>query len=157
MNLFSQSFDLSVIYCLIKIISNKRYFPFCKKMSSLDGESDIFLPDYFWSYTMLKHYKTGCYVGCDYTGKVTLVENSEPEYPKAEILFIANVPSVSWWSLWRSDLHSRRMVGVPSEVSSLFDQFDPPVKHKPINMFSVANMYLININQETAVHVHLLW
>ena len=48
------------------------------------------------------------------------------------------------------------MVGVPSEVSSLFDHFDPPGKHKPINMFSVANMYLININQETAVHVHLL-
>ena len=48
------------------------------------------------------------------------------------------------------------MVGVPSEVSSLFDYFDPPVKHKPINMFSEANMYLININKETAVHVHLL-
>ena len=42
---------------------------------------------------MLKHDKTGCYVGCDYTGKVTLVENSKPEYPKAEILFIANAPT----------------------------------------------------------------
>ena len=30
--------------------------------------------------------------GCDYTGKVTLMENSEPEYPNAEILFIANAP-----------------------------------------------------------------
>lgn len=48
------------------------------------------------------------------------------------------------------------VVGVLSEVSSLFDHFDPPGKHKPINMFSVANMYLININQETAVRVHLL-
>ena len=61
-------------------------------MSSLNAESDIFLPEYFWSYTMLKHDKTGCYVGCDYTGKVTLVENSKPEFPNAEILFIANAP-----------------------------------------------------------------
>ena len=61
-------------------------------MSPHDDESDIFLPEYFWSYTMLKHDKTGCYLGCDYTGKVTLVENSKPEYPNAEILFIANAP-----------------------------------------------------------------
>ena len=62
-------------------------------MSSHDDESDIFLPEYFWSYTMLKHDKTGCYVGCDYTGKVTLMKNSKPEYPNAEILFIANAPT----------------------------------------------------------------
>ena len=41
---------------------------------------------------MLKHDKTGCYLGSDYTGKVTLVENSKPEYLNAEILFIANAP-----------------------------------------------------------------
>lgn len=63
-----------------------------EEISSLNVESDIFLPEYFWSYTMLKHDKTGCYLGSDYTGKVTLVENSKPEYPNAEILFIANAP-----------------------------------------------------------------
>ncbi|XP_027052579.1 uncharacterized protein LOC113679808 [Pocillopora damicornis] len=63
-----------------------------EEISLHDDESDIFEPDYFWSYTMLKHVKTGCYVGCDYTGKVTLVENSKPEFPNAEILFIANAP-----------------------------------------------------------------
>ena len=48
-----------------------------------------------------------------------------------------------WWVFRVKSAHS-------------FDHFDPPGKHKPINMFSVANMYLININQETVVHVHLL-
>nr|XP_058963351.1 uncharacterized protein LOC131790183 [Pocillopora verrucosa] len=50
----------------------------------------LFAPAYYWGFTMLKHVKTGYYVGCDYTGKTTLVRNLKPNYPNPEILFIVN-------------------------------------------------------------------
>ena len=80
--------------CLIKIISNSKILSFCKLTSSPLDINCLFEPAYYWGFTMLKHVKTGYYVGCDYTGKTTLVKNSMPNYPNPEILFIVNAPDL---------------------------------------------------------------
>ena len=71
--------------CVIKIISNSKIL----SSSPLDINC-LFAPAYYWGFTMLKHVNTGYYVGCDYTGKTTLVRNLKPNYPNPEILFIVN-------------------------------------------------------------------
>ncbi|KAL9955833.1 hypothetical protein ACROYT_G037218 [Oculina patagonica] len=56
----------------------------------LDDKS-VFEPLYYWSYTMFrnKSYHT-LFLGCDNTGKTTLVENLNPDYPNPQALFVLN-------------------------------------------------------------------
>ncbi|XP_078348269.1 uncharacterized protein LOC144633291 isoform X1 [Oculina patagonica] len=56
----------------------------------LDDKS-AFEPLYYWSYTMFRNrsYHT-LYLGCDNTGKTTLVENLNPDYPNPQALFVLN-------------------------------------------------------------------
>jgi len=55
------------------------------------GDKSLWEPLYFWSYTMFRNkwYST-LYLGCDNTGKTTLVTNSSFEYPNPQALFVLN-------------------------------------------------------------------
>ncbi|KAL9955836.1 hypothetical protein ACROYT_G037223 [Oculina patagonica] len=58
----------------------------------LDDKS-VFEPLYFWSYTMFRnkfYHNPQLYLGCDNTGKTTLVENVDLDYPNPQALFILN-------------------------------------------------------------------
>lgn len=49
----------------------------------------IFLPLYYWSYTMFQNKNDkNLYLGCDHTGKATLVKNADLDYPNPQALFI---------------------------------------------------------------------
>lgn len=57
---------------------------------SISDES-LFEPMYFWSYTMFRNcFYSNYYLGCDHTGKTTLVENWNLSYPNPQALFILN-------------------------------------------------------------------
>lgn len=57
---------------------------------SISDES-LFEPVYFWSYTMFRNcFYTNYYLGCDHTGKTSLVENWDTSYPNPQALFILN-------------------------------------------------------------------
>ena len=60
----------------------------CKNIDDIDGNDESFEPDYFWSFTMFKHYNSGLYVGCDNSGKATLLGDTAVEYPDPRILFV---------------------------------------------------------------------
>ncbi|KAJ7373603.1 hypothetical protein OS493_011208 [Desmophyllum pertusum] len=55
------------------------------------GDESVYEPLYYWSYTMFrnKSYNT-LYLGCDNTGKTTLVENLDLDYPNPQALFVLN-------------------------------------------------------------------
>ena len=41
-------------------------------------------------FTMLKHFESELYLGCDRSGAVTLVENANRLYPNPQTVFILN-------------------------------------------------------------------
>lgn len=60
------------------------------KISEPIGEKCIFEPLYYWGYTMFQNLKDkSLYLGCDDTGKATLVKNADLNYPNPQALFIA--------------------------------------------------------------------
>lgn len=60
-------------------------------VSGIISDVSVFEPLYFWSYTMFRNcFYSNCYLGCDHTGKTTLVENGDLSYPDPQTLFILN-------------------------------------------------------------------
>ena len=60
----------------------------CKNIDDIDGNGKSFEHDYFWSFTMFKHYNSGFYLGCDNSGNATLFGDTAVEYPDPRILFV---------------------------------------------------------------------
>ena len=60
----------------------------CKNIDGIDTSDESFEPDYFWSFTMFKHYNGGLYLGCDNSGNATLFGDTAVEYPDPRILFV---------------------------------------------------------------------
>ena len=60
----------------------------CKNIGKINGYDESFAPDYFWSFTMFKHHNSGLYVGCDNSGKATLLGDTAVEYPDPRTLFV---------------------------------------------------------------------
>ena len=58
-----------------------------KNKDDINGNNESFAPDYFWSFTMFKHYNSGFYMGCDNSGNAKLFEVKAVEYPDPQILF----------------------------------------------------------------------
>ncbi|KAJ7373602.1 hypothetical protein OS493_011207 [Desmophyllum pertusum] len=55
------------------------------------GDESVFEPMYYWSYTMFRNKSyNNLYLGCDNTGKTTLVENVDLNYPNPQALFVLN-------------------------------------------------------------------
>ncbi|PFX32450.1 uncharacterized protein LOC111320850 isoform X1 [Stylophora pistillata] len=60
------------------------------KISEPIGKKCIFEPLYYWGYTMFQNLNDkSLYLGCDHTGKATLVKNADLNYPNPQALFIA--------------------------------------------------------------------
>ncbi|XP_066016733.1 uncharacterized protein [Pocillopora verrucosa] len=59
-----------------------------ENIDEINGSDESFEPDYFWSFTMFKHHNSGHYVGCDNSGKATLLADTAVEYPDPRILFV---------------------------------------------------------------------
>lgn len=58
--------------------------------SPIDDKS-VFEPLYYWSYTMFRNQSwPELYLGCDHTGKTTLVESKNLNYPNPQALFVLN-------------------------------------------------------------------
>ena len=60
----------------------------CKTIDEINGYDESFAPDYFWSFTMFRHYSSNLYMGCDNSGNAKLFEVEEVEYPDPRILFV---------------------------------------------------------------------
>lgn len=59
-----------------------------ENIDEINGYDESFAPDYFWSFTMFRHYSSNRYMGCDNSGNATLFEVEEVEYPDPRILFV---------------------------------------------------------------------
>ena len=62
-----------------------------QEMPSPLSDEQLFEPDYYWSYTILKSYKFNTlYLGSDTNGKATLLPIGSTTYPNPQNLFIFN-------------------------------------------------------------------
>ncbi|CAH3131473.1 unnamed protein product, partial [Pocillopora meandrina] len=79
-----------LIHCYI-ISKSKLFYIQEVPVSGIISDVSVFEPLYFWSYTMFRNcFYSNCYLGCDHTGKTTLVENWDLSYPDPQTLFILN-------------------------------------------------------------------
>ena len=79
-----------LIHCYI-ISKSKLFYIQEVPVSGIISDVSVFEPLYFWSYTMFRNcFYSNCYLGCDHTGKTTLVENWDLSYPDPQALFILN-------------------------------------------------------------------
>lgn len=61
-----------------------------EEAKTTDNESYVFQFMGLGGFTMLKHFESELYLGCDRSGAVTLVENANRLYPNPQTVFILN-------------------------------------------------------------------
>lgn len=72
------------------VISNSTLSSIWKEEDKINDKSDVFEPEYHWSFTMFKQFTTGLYLGCDHTGRTTLINvNNSSHHPLT--FFITNI------------------------------------------------------------------
>ena len=73
---------------MVVIIPNSTLHSIFKEKGKIHGKSNVFEFKSCCGFKVLKLFEEELYLGCDHTGEVTLIENSDPLSPNLQTLFM---------------------------------------------------------------------
>lgn len=73
---------------MVVIIPNSTLHSIFKEKDKIHDKSNVFEFKSCCGFKVLKLFEEKLYLGCDHTGEVTLIENSDPLFPNPQTLFM---------------------------------------------------------------------